>query len=1023
MTEKRNASNLLDLLSLKARGTVYPTVDFYRLTQSNLNHTSELASTVPNKHVYGSGEYGHLFVSAGFPSFGTLYPYTTIENVLVYDNVSEVLKYSKSLTVHNSSNVNVIRIRGGQQRSKVVLVDNNYSDISNIEYGLGGIIDSSMIHNSPLGLDYNWTSRNREYWQDTDQDYTAFVPVVNTSYENYIPLYVVGNDRPFLYDTRLSLYSGTFFYKQAFGVRVFVKVYRLGVNKEVWTSQHSVANPNNDVLQYNELELVDSFKILREEIDNPKVGLLRYNSPPITDRKRLADVTDTLTLYLGDYYEKGEVWDPLYGKKVKIKDLDIDIIVTVDTHRSSLQPEIVGILRDSVFSTEFGIENIDILNKSNLTQQDVVQLFEPSSFAYFANKGSFFSRNEGDTQTIPPVGYEDFPLCGSFKISHVFPKNTPSGVSANKRTMMSPTTLRVDTSNATGTIIPPPIFINVRSTENPQNKVPYAYAVAEEDDASNFEFRINLNAGPVTLNDGTTYLNRYTGSSLGYTTRFHCGPFFREVLSQVAEDTDTGSTDPNNYYMQYKIWDFVTHVNPFDEDEDAVWYPSVDDMARVMHGEVLTDWSYHAGSHVVNPYDASNDFYFKDSGGGSHEYHNANNVLHWAYRMGNSCCFPKVNPNWGDCLNNSFVSWATNASGYPSGEPRQPNDATNMTRYDYNDFLWIPYFYVSADKPSNPAVLKQFHHLVSPDRNKVFNQHHTTEYIQANLCNLTKVNASGTAYLTNTDELSMYYLPIEDLLYLYWKESSNVLSITHDETNNRILINVNLTWGTYPAPGWRSKFGTSGDRDPTNLVNFCGNISEGDYLTFYGPYAISQVYFKRNIKVLPDLKKIVYVYNDQRWISLVEDFIRGNKLISGVNPRAAMATIFGKTEEQLASLTIEELFNPDSFFYRGRETVTKYNANFGWYLLLWQAYLYYNYPEIYANLDSFYKLRVYDEMDSNTWFYYPSGGGVAAGAYSLEDLEILLTGIPAGSFRNLYPMNLFAIAALIGSHDTWASKW
>ena len=64
--------------------------------------------------------------------------------------------------------------------------------------------------------------------------------------------------------------------------------------------------------------IVDSFSALKSNIMDPNVAVVRYNSDLLLSRKLNPNSTDSLVVYLSDYYENGEIWDSVNGRKVKI---------------------------------------------------------------------------------------------------------------------------------------------------------------------------------------------------------------------------------------------------------------------------------------------------------------------------------------------------------------------------------------------------------------------------------------------------------------------------------------------------------------------------------------------------------------------------------------------------------------------------------------------------------------------------------------------------------------------------------
>ena len=1021
MIEKRNPENLLDALHEKRNSySVLPTKNVYRVGHTRMNIISELASTIPNKHVHGAGEYGHLFLSAGFPSFGSLYPYSS--SFTTYNPVQRTLVTSTERNITNTAGVNTVCIAGGQARDRIILVDTNYSDVSNVAYGLGGVIVEADTNLSPLGLDFSWESPNREYWQDTDDDYRPYVPVVYFNFPqsaSFSPLYTSGNDRPHLYDTRINMYSGAHFYKEAFGVKVFVKVYNKDITrKREYPHQSAVVDQNDSVLMYHELELIDSYAGLKDS-ETPKVGMLRYDSPSLKSRRFNPGATDTLTLRLGDYYTNGEVWDSLYGGKVKIGDLDIDVIVTVDERTSRLQPEVIGATKDAQLSGAFNTEKIDYLQKQNIDQYTVFQQFDPSSFAYFAKKGS--SVFGVPTSDDLPVGANDFPLTGSTLISDVYPKHIPNGVSANKKTAMSYTQLRLDTSNATASIIPPPFIYSHQITH-------WVYCSAEEDDASNFEFRISVDRGPSKLSDGRRY-----GSEehciLAPALQSEMFVLFgsRSPLIERSSDYYTSGGVTGTNLLHRAPSRFFTVHNPFvASPTDDFWFPTPKEMAQILHGESLSHWE----DGVLSPYDASNDYYFKDSGSGAHDYHNANDVLHWAYKMGLWSHFPDSGSDgWGDCLNNQYASFNIDTSKYQ-------DDATNLTRYYYKDYLWIPSVY-TVYNPSSPTLTKQYHHLKGPAWNRVFNQRtdgeSTLERLTFSIRN-THQEDSGAVYTDDTHEISDTVLPIEDILYIYWNESSNVYSMEYDEDNDMFKIHIKFgqggcgweTGGTPVTP--RASYGTGGNVDPTNIVNFCSNVEASNLILHHSPMSGIPVYMKSDIKVLPDIKKIVFEENQQDSRVIVEDFIRGNWTISqngySVSARPVMAEVFGVAEATLANLEIDELFNPNSFFY-GFSRATGYynNSGFSWYFLLWQLYLYTYYKSsIWSNLSDFYRLlEGHGEVTDEDYGYYFHKNSTAYSSSQAQDLIDDVNSL--GDAKRLVFRTLHSLALFFARHSEWTGNW
>lgn len=961
-----------------------PTKDFYTIKFNKTNIISELSSSKENKHIFGSDNYGQIFVRQGFPSFGYLYAYNSINAFDIYNPESKTIVKETNKNIKNSANVNVIRIKAGERRDKISLVDNNYSDISNIPYGLFGIIDTSSTHMSPLGLDCNWTVRNRMFWENSSvSDGFNFSKVYYIRYDSdghpievlHSPYYYVGNDRPYLYDTRVQLYSGPYAYKEAFGVKVKIRVYNSDykVDRDYqYQGNISKSSYNSSIHAVYDIDLVGSFKDLKDSASNPNVGILRYESDLLKRRRFNESHTDSLVLYLSDFYTNGEIWDTLFNKKRRVKELDIDIVVTVEEHTSRLQPDMVNINKDSILSNSFNLSQLDYLSSSDLDQYTVVRNFDPSSFSYFSRPGAYlranYDYNTEEDQDVPPAGQSDFPLCGSFKLVDIWPKNAPNGVSKSSKQDGSFSFYSLDISNATYTILPPPFQQLSNGTRS------RSFFRAESDDDATMEFRSSVDGHALTWNDGANKLNEYDSFFCAKPLSYRMYSLLRYAPLSIKDTTpDNTQTGIASKYMLYRSHKFFTPQNPFESSPtDQMWIMPITDYVAILKGKYPFGWS----STHLQPYDGSN--------------------------TGSDGIQIIKDPKWSNTLNYKSVwpeSWDAiqgTSTNFPitNANFSEQTNADDLHRVNTNGFVFIPGV-ASSIIPFNSGVDKKFYGIRSYLHDRIFNENVGFVIYAKETVNYWMRNTSISGAHSDANELTTAFLPIEDILYAYDIESSNVISVVYDEASNEIKTTIDISG--YTGWGW----GDGSDVEPTNIANFVEAISDEDVITIQNMNVAMPIYLRKDIKLLPNVKKIVYEMNSQEYIDLVNRFIKGNwSVYTGGESiiKRFMVKVFDLPDvDTLENLDISTLLNPNSVFY---EYGSYYSpvSKLSWYIILWQLFLYFQYREIWDNITEDCKIHAKGDADIFPYaFYHEYGSGSDNGSdwWHLSTIEDLFAKIDA----------------------------
>jgi len=949
--ERYNPVNINSSVKQKVR----PTTSKYHITWNRFNTISELSSSHKNKHLHGNNEYGQIFLEKGFPTFGELYPYSSYTEISHFNIFTREVELTKTRIITNNANVNVVRVLSGQDRKVITLVDSNFSDISNIEYLQYGKIDVDLDYLSPLGLDFALSFNDRMYWDDTDDDFTVLkyntgsVDDVTNWYVN--PFFVHGNDRPHLYDTRVNMYSGTSLYQEAFDVKVLVKVYmNTPMHHSEIYSQQTIDKKyyNNGLYEIYELELVSTFNDLEETKDSPHYGLLKYTSDIIKTRRNNPYSTDTLTLYLSDFYENGRIWDSIISEWVKVNDLDLDVIVTVGEHTSKLQPEILGINLSTKNTSS--ISDLDYLKNSSLTQYQVLQTYDPTNFAYFS-KGQINILNPAEDQEQDKM--YNFPLAGGQRISGFSPAghNSPIGMSrfvkANAIGIVD--SGHIDTSSASSVVIPPPMIIYRES------KRPASYA-KRLSGSNKLEFYHQFDKGMVTFSDGTTTGDEASGivNDLGrylmyYLHRIHCAE--SSTTAGVAEEF-------SNFVgmeFRYHYNETFSLKNPFQVQADNLFVPSVMDLNSLVRGVLPSGWG---DSHGKNPY------------GDDPEAYGGNTLRPFAYKADHKAINPIDLP---DCLGNS--GWGHTPEEI--GEHEIQTGYDDLVRLSYTKWLWdleLP----EGLCPSNPdpAYPKQYIHP-SGSGNRVYNQHtdgadDIVEPLTASLLNVTEYySVNGADYFTGDRDINELALPWADIMWVYSKDTSSVITIELEADKNRVKTVVD--------------FDLAGSWGHTNIDAFVANLDDDDIIKFAGPHLIAPLFMRKDIKLLPDFHKIIFDLHDADYIDLVNTFISGSwnipSTIEGADPIPVAGLMLDLFSNWNSGMQLEELLNPSSGFYSYGGFGPGVENRFAIFLMLWQLYLYIYYKDsIYNRISS--HARIIDESkysvsegDPPVRFYLENNGG------------------------------------------------
>jgi len=917
--DKYNPQNI----SSSVKGSIRPTSTKFRLVSSRFNTVSELSSSDLNKHLFGTHDYGQIFLQKGFPVFGELYPYTSYDAISVFNPATHELDSTKNRTITNNANVNVVRIRAGEDRKVITLVDSNFSDISNADYDLFGRIDLSSVYLSPLGLDSCFKVDDRMYWEDTDDDFSVLkyytksgtdVPPDPTDW--YVnPFFVHGNDRPFLYDTRVNMYSGSSMYPQAFGLKVFVKIYmNTPLHDRNIYSQAMIDKKyhNNGLYGIYELELVNSFSDLEEFKDSPGFGMIRYKSDVLKDRQRNPYATDSLVLHLTDFYENGLIWDQIISEYVRVRDLDIDVVITVEEHTSRLQPEILGI--DISDQNSESLNNIDYLRNSQLDQVQVLQSFDPTNFVYFSKKQLNIAEPAEGTQQNKMF---EFPLAGGQRINGYPLKNAPAGASriVKARSVSRVYTEDLDTSNSSYTIVPPP--------QISMDKWSFPDSYAKSDGSGVLTFYSPLSSGPVVFDDGSTisdesisYLNSMARKMLYYLKFAYVTE--PSTSGGIAEDYPNHGGQRTSYH-----WNQIFSTrNPFQPNySDGRFLPTVSDLNLLCNGILPTGWGT---SHGKNPYGADPEAY----GGISYRP--------FCYRLGQGGIISA--DVVGDCLGGNLDNFTLEIAG-----DIEPSGLENLVRLGGSRWFWTLGMDDGNVEPSNANSAKQYVHPSNRDWNRVFNERtfgsSTPEKLSYTLRNKTKHDSNGAAYYTGASDLNQLCLPWEDIMWVYAKDSSSVMTMELEQDRNRIKTVIDFS--DHVAWGY------------DNITAFVGNLDSGDIINLAKVPFVAPLYMRRDIKLLPDLNKIMYELHDPDYIDVVNTFMRGSwKIDLHDGTQVEASNMLTKVFHQWKSTTkdIGELFNAESVLYEmGAWTPTGASNYFATFILLWQYYLYKYYKESIYN--------------------------------------------------------------------------
>jgi hypothetical protein len=920
--ELYNPRNIDSSIKQKVR----PTSSKYRLTWSRFNTISELSSSHKNKHVHGNNEYGQIFLEKGFPTFGELYPYTSYTEITQYNPVSRATESTRKRSITNNANVNVVRVLAGQDRSVITLVDSNFSDVSNQAYLLDGVIDVDEVYLSPLGLDFGLTFNDRMFWEDTDDDFSVLKYFVNSGTDTgdatnwYVnPFYVHGNDRPHLYDTRVNMYSGARLYKEAFDVKVFVKVYmNTPLHHSDIYSQQTIDKKyyNNGLYEMYELELVDTFKDLTENEDDPKLGILKYTSDVLKVRRNNPYSTDNLVLHLSPFYEKGRIWDSIISEWVSVKDLDIDVIITVGEHTSKLQPEILGI--DVGGGTSETLSSIDYLRKSKLTQYEVLQTYDPTNFGYFS---------KGQINIFEPVEDQEqdkmysFPLAGGQRIEGQLPHNAPIGMSRFSKAQAWQTVdeTHFDTSNSTYVIVPAP-RLNVSHDTRPFG---FAKKIALSDKLT---FYAPISHGPVVFDDDSTEGNE----TYSYVNAIARQMFW--YLSRMKVAATTAPAGSNTQTIQYHWSSAFTVRNPHQvTQDDCQFLPSVADLNSITRGVMPTGWGT---SHGKNPYGADPDAY----GGKS--------LRPFSYQVGYKGII--ADDVTQDCLGEGNTHYTPESlTAY------EQDNFLNLLRMSEFRWYWSPTGYDDI-YPSSTVVDKKYDHPSNAAWDRVYNDNtsvvlgdsrDTPERLDYFLRNDTK--ASDTYYTGDVENLASVVLPWEDIMWVYSKETSNILSWEYQTEKNRIEVVVNFT-------------GHAGWTNTNNIDDFMALIATGDLIRMSNVPFVAPLYLRRDLKLFPDFNKVIYELHDSDYIDLITAFISGSwntTLADGSQSLMSNHLIkffdFWHDESDISTL-----IETNSQYYTTEAWgTTRSNGCYGFFIALWQYYLWKYYKDsIYSRISDSIRL-------------------------------------------------------------------
>jgi len=963
--ERYNPVNVNSSIKEKVR----PTTTKYRISWNRLNTVSELSSSHKNKHVHGNNEYGQIFLEKGFPTFGELYPYSSYTEITQFNPATRELETTKVRKITNSANANVVRVLSGEDRRVITLVDSNFSDISNSDYLQYGKIDVENNYLSPLGLDFALTFNDRMYWEDTDDDFSVLK--YNTGsrpdaeggdatnwYVN--PFFVHGNDRPYQYDTRVNMYSGTYMYQLAFDVKVFVKIYmNTPMHHSNIYSQQTIDKKyyNNGLYEIHEVELLSTFTDLEETKDQPKYGMLKYTSDVLKVRRNNPYSTDTLVLYLSEWYETGQIWDSIISEWVRVKDLDLDVIVTIGDHTSKLQPEILGI--DLGAKTTDSVEGLDYLKKSQLTQYQVLQTHDPTNFGYFS-KGQINIQEPAEDQEQDKM--YNFPLAGGQRIEGLFPAghNSPIGMSrlTKANALGHVDEFDIDTSSSASIVIPPPMIIY----EKEKRPVSYAKRINGSD---RLVFYHNYSSGVITFDDEDTFgaedigfLNRMATYLLFYLHQVHCSE--PSTTEGVGSLYSTSATNYSGMHFQYHYNEIFSFKNPFQVQSDNMFVPTVADLNSLVRGVLPTGWGT---GHEKNPY------------GADPEAYGGNTLRPFAYKAGATA----INPvGLADCLGNA--NWGQTDEVEDQRGPQTGYD--DLVRLSYKRWLWDCELYSTgrviagvSDKPSNanPTYPKQFVHP-SGSGDRIFNEDTTdpediVEQVTYSVLNVTEHAASGDDYYTGTRDINEVILPWADIMWVYSKDASDVISIELEADKNRIKTVID--------------FSDAGSWGHTNIDAFVANLDDNDELKFAGPHFISPMFMRKDIKLLPDFHKIIFDLHDADYVDVVNTFLSGSwsipSMIEDEDPISAAALMADMFDHWHSEMQIEELMHPGSGFYGYGVYYPDANNRFALFLMLWQLYLYIYYKDsIYSRISS--HARIIDESRAGNGsrpyrFYLPYNGG------------------------------------------------
>jgi hypothetical protein len=942
------------------KGVIRPTPSKFRLESSKFNIVSELSSSDLNKHEFGTHDYGQIFLKKGFPVFGELYPYSSYDTISIFNPATLELDSTRDRTITTSANVNTVRISAGQDRKVITLVDSNFSDISNADYNLFGKIDLSSVYLSPLGLDSCFKVDDRMYWEDTDDDFSVvkyytkagivdeFGEVEEPTNWYINPFFVYGNDRPFLYDTRVNMYSGSSIYPEAFGMRVFAKIYMNTPlqNRDIYSqAMLNKKYHNNGLYGIYELELVHSFKDLADFKDSPKYGMLRYKSDVLKKRQHNPYATDTLVLHLPDFYEEGLIWDSIISEYVKVRDLDIDIVITVDEHTSRLQPEILGI--DIASKNSETLNEIDLLKNSFLDQVQVLQSYDPINFPYFS-KGQINIANP--VEGLEQDAMYSFPLAGSQIIRGHPNKNAPVGLSRLVKEMAYDRVIpfHLDASDPKYSIIPPPqIFLE-------KDVLPVGYAKVGADLLLNFY--ATTSHGPVVLDDGTTQGNEFSVSSLHGMARrllyYLQKAYVTEASTpgEVAEDF----TAPVGQEIKYHWSNIFSIRNPWESSQaDGSFLPSVSDLNLITNGIMPSGWG---SVHGKNPYGAD-----------PIEYGNLS-YRPFGYRVGLYGIFDTDATV--DCLGLSG-----NYTPETENQYHEASNFVNHVRLSYNRWLWSFGVEDLGVYPSSLTVPKQYIHPSNPDNSRLFNDRtyagFTPEPLSYALRNTSKATSEN---YVGGDPLNEVCLPWEDLMWVYAKDSSNIMTMEKQLDRNRLKIEIDFTdYATW-----------NGGDGYDNITAFVGNLDVGNIIRIPQIPFIAPMYMRKDIKLLPDLNKIVYESHNTDYIEVVNTFMSGSwklDLLNGSQTDASNMLTKLFSEWKNSTKDISELFNVDSPFYDALPWEPNMSVNyFGTFILLWQYYLWKYYKEsIYNRISDDIKIversPYTNSSDKAYKFYIGSNGG------------------------------------------------